>query len=331
MFRFRPESPVSLCLALLALFCVLVPAAPAFAEAKDMPKAVEGITAMNDLTSLETFVKKKKSTDDDINGFLNSVAEAYNNIEKPEKPADDASEEEKKVYATALKRHGAQQAEFNKKAEKIILKCFNLVKLSRDKESNLRSDVNRTAALVISNLAPRMTEDQREKFSAKLIKSLDGLAKAKYKVNADALEAGFAALGHMKLIKSLEWMADEFIHTKNSDDQIVRLIAAHKAMVMFPHADTPGKLRYAIVKEMVKTYSGTETQSEQTTNDKNVQAAKAFWDRVRVDAIKVLQHFAGETAQTEDGQVFNRVNDFEAWFREHKSAKKAPWKDEKDK
>jgi hypothetical protein len=325
MSRFRRPS----CLTLLAFFCVALPAVPAFSEAKEAPKAVDGITAMNDLTSLEGFIKKKKSTDDDINGFLNSVSDAFNNIVAPEKPADDASEEEKKIYATAVKRHESLQAEFNKKAEKAILKCFDLVKLSRDKETNLRADVNRQAAVVISNLSPRMTEDQRDSFSTKLMKSLDGLAKAKYTVNADALEAGFAALGKMRMEKSLEWMAENFIHTKNQSKEIDRLIAAHKAMVMFPHAETPGKLRYEIVKEMIKTYSGTETQAEQTTNDKNVQAAKAFWDRVRVDAIKVMQHFAGETAQTAEGQVFNRVNDFEAWFREHKSVKKAPWKDEK--
>ncbi len=334
MFRIRYESFRGRtfrrsALALLALFCVALPAVPAFAEAKEAPKAVEGITAMNDLVSLEGYVKKKKSTDDDINGFLNSVSDAFNNIEAPEKVADDASEEEKKIYATAFKRYEGQQADFNKKAEKIILKCFGLVKLSRDKKSNLRFDVNRTAALVITGLAPRMTDGQRKSFSTKLMKSLDGLAKAKYTVSAERLEAGFAALGTMRTEASLEWMAEGFIHTKNSDDQIVRLIAAQKAMVMFPNAETPGKLRYAIVKEMVKTYSGTETQSEQTTNDKNVQAAKAFWDRVRVDAIKVMQHFAGETAQTEEGQIFNRVNDFSAWFRDHKNVKKAPWKDAK--
>ena len=314
--------------ATLLICALLVPALPAApASADEVAEKVQLEAVLADLESLETFVKKRKRTDNvEFKEYLSLVASAYGNFEEPEAPAEDASDEVKKQHAKVRRAFDKGVEDFQKRAEKAIFKCLTMVKLDRN-ENNTRTEVNQHAASEIAGMAPRMGEDSRERISKSLIKELEGLRKAKYDVDALFLEKAFAALAALDVPSSLGWMKDNFIHTKSTDSEIDRLVAAHKAMVMF--TKPKGKVRFEIVKEMIKTYAGVESQAEQNSSDAKVLAKKAFWDRIRVDTIKVVQTFAGDSAQTPEGQIFNRMQEFQQWWNDNKNPKKAPWTDPK--
>ncbi|MFV1958985.1 MAG: hypothetical protein ACC662_06185 [Planctomycetota bacterium] len=171
-------------------------------------------------------------------------------------------------------------------------------------------------------------EKTRAKISAQIILALERtIFKAKgYQVPTLLLDTAFASLGKLANIGNLEWMREKFIHTRNSPDQVDRLNSAHKAMLLFH--DVEGKIRYSIVEAMVTTYSGPESQAEHgNPTDKKVQTAKAFWDKVKNDVIKVIQYYAGQPAD-ENGELLASVEDFQKWWRKHKNPKRAPWRDE---
>ena len=306
-----------LVLPLLALLALAIPAQAA---------AVAPEEAGRDLEQLAAYVKKKKSLNDDLVEYLKAVSAAYNNFEMPAQPAEDASEDEKKAWVTEKKKADKAQSDFNKKAKKLIFKCLTLQRIDRSGSTNLRDDVNIRSAEIVGELAKVMDESDRKDTSKRLIKSIESLKKAKYQVNADHLDAMFAALGLLNEASSLEWMLEEYSNTNNADDAIVSLIAAHKAMVLF--TDMPGSLAYEISDEFTKTYSSVESQAEQSSTDKNVQAAKRMWDRIRVYTIRVVQYYAKEPTD-EEGQALNTMETLYYWFKDHKNKRKAPWVEEK--
>lgn len=304
---------------LLPLLLILLIAAPALAE--------DAGQAEKDLTQLEQFIKKKRKTiPEDYIAYLDAVQKAYGSFTKPPQPADDASEDEKKAYANELKKIEKDQADFDKKAEKAIFKCLTITRLDRSQTTNELDEVNIRAARILGDLGATMDEKKRDSISKKVMKEIEGLDKAKHDVRSDLLEQMFGTLAKLNRPKSLEWMIDNYIHTKNRDEDVIRLIAAQKAMIQF--RDVPGKLRYQICKDMITTYSSVESQAEQSTNDPNIQAKKAFWDRIRVDAIKVVQFFGAEP-KDEDQAVINTMDGFLQWWRDVKSPRHALWKDEK--
>lgn len=304
---------------LLPVLLIALIAVPAAAE--------DAGQAAKDLTQLETFIKKKRKTiPEDYIAYLDAVKKAYGNFTKPPKPADDAGEEEKKAHANELKKVVKAQADFDKKAEKAIFKCLTITRLDRSQTTNELDEVNIRAAKILGELGSTMAEKKRDSISKKVIKEIEGLDKAKHDVRSDLLEQMFMTLAQLNRPSGLSWMVDNYIHTKSRDEDVIRLVAAHKAMIEFK--EVPGKLRYAICKDMITTYSSVESQAEQSTNDPNIQAKKAFWDRIRVDAIKVVQFFGGEP-QDEDQQVINTMGGFQRWWRSVKAPKHALWKDEK--
>ena len=103
------------------------------------------------------------------------------------------------------------------------------------------------------------------------------------------------------------------------------LVGAHKAMILFK--SVPGKQRYAICDKMIKIYTGVEVRAEQASNDPQVQAKKRFWDKIKTDTIPVVQYYASEP-KDDEGQALAKMVEFQAWFRDHKNARKAPWKDD---
>lgn len=304
---------------ILPAILVLLLAAPAM--------AADAGQAQDDLAQLETFIKKKKRTiPEDYIAYLDAVQKAYGSFEKPPKPADDATEDEKKAYATTLKKLDKAQADFNKSAEKAFFKCLKLLRLDRAGTTNQLDEVNIRAARILGELSARMDDSGRSRISKKLMKEIEGLDKAKHDVRGDLLEQMFSSLAQHNQTASLSWMADNYIHTKSRDEDVTRLVAAHKAMIKF--TNVPGKVRYAVCKEMIKTYSSVESQAEQSSNEPAIQAKKQFWDQVRVDAIKVVQYYGGDP-EDGDKQVINTMTGFADWWRTVKSPKALPWKDEK--
>ncbi len=333
----------------LVLVSLLLLSGPAGAAAVDQGPPVDPVEAGNDLAQLGSDIKRKKITNEDLLQYLGVAFKAYHNFAKPEKPADleplaaDASEEDKAEWPEKKAAHDAAMKQYNaavgrvaklqeghaKKAEKLFFKALTLKKISRA-ETNIRDDVCIRAAKIIGDLSqiPVIANDpkKRKKLTDKLTKALEGLRKAKYQVSTDHLDMTFGAIGRLNHESGLKWMLDNFVHTKNAPNEVDRLVSAHKSMVLF--TEVPGKLRYAICDKFITQYQSTENSAAQSSTDPKVQATKAFWDKIRVDAIKVLQHFAQEPTDG-DGQALSTVGDFKAWFRDHKKSSKPPWVDEK--
>ena len=170
-------------------------------------------------------------------------------------------------------------------------------------------------------------ETGNPKVADQIQKALEtSIFKAKFEVPMQLLEEAFAGLGKIGEEASLDWMVKEFTHANKSPRaKVDQLIAAHKAMILFDREKIPGSLRYKLVSEMVKTYSGIESQASQSSTDKNVQAAKVFWDRIKNDAIKAVQYFSFDP-KNEDEEVLATMLEFQDWFRDHKNPKRDPWK-----
>jgi hypothetical protein len=296
-------------------------------------------TAESELDILAAKLKSSKSINEEITAALDAVSNAYHNLEGPVKPEpkavpDGASEEEQAAieaenekaqdeYETALGKFEREQEKFQKSAEKLFLKAFKLQKIHRQTERNIRDDVNIKAAQVLGATGSAKVAGQMQK-------ALEtSIFKAKFEVPMQLLEEAFAGLGKIGDEDSLDWMVKEFTHANKSPRaKVDQLIAAHKAMILFDREKVPGSLRYKLVSEMVKTYSGIESQASQSSTDKNVQAAKVFWDRIKNDAIKAVQYYAFEP-KNEDEEVLATMMEFQDWFRDHKNPKKDPWKRDK--
>ena len=321
----------ALALVALALLAFLAPR-PALAE--DI-EPVPLTRAEEALGRLNKSLKNRKSINEQLIANLDEVAEAYHNLEAPLPPElqeipDGAPEEEAKAiksanekltrgYEAEMAKFEAAQKKFRKDAQKAFIKAFKLTKIHKPTETNQRDDVNIKAVEILGN-----TGDPD--VSADIIKALEsGQFKAKgYLVPELLLETAFGALGKLNDEKSLAWMLDNFVHTNNDKDRVNQLVAAHKAMILFK--DVPGKTRYAIVEEMVKLYAGTEATASQSSTDVKVQAAKQFWDRIKNDAIKVVQVMSGEPTDDQD-QVLATMKEFQNWFRDHDNKRDPAWKD----
>ena len=329
--------PVRALLTLLVLIAALVLGpSPAVAD-EAVPVPLE--TADAELDILAAKLKSKKSINEELTAALDAVSNAYHNLEAPVAPElkeipDGTPEEEaaaikaenKKLedaHKTAMGKFERDQDKFKKSAEKLFIKALKLQKIHRQSERNIRDDVNIKAAQVLGKTG-------NPKVAGQIQKTLEtSIFKAKYEVPMGLLEEAFAALGAIGEEDSLEWMVKEFTHAKKSPRALVdQLIAAHKAMILFDREVVDGKLRYSLVQEMVKTYAGIESQASQSSTDKNVQAAKVFWDRIKNDAIKAVQYFSFDP-KNEDEEVLATMAEFQAWFRDHKNPKRPPWKNPK--
>ncbi len=322
-------------------FAILLLAALVFGIAPGQLRAegeepVDPETAELDLGRLAASLKSRKSINEAIITDLDAVALAYHNYAAPEKPTleevpEDASEDQKAAiqkrnddltdeYDTKMVKYEREKEKYQKDALKLYMKAFKLVRVHGNTDRNTRDDVNIKAAQIIGASGnPRASRD--------LIKALESsVFKAKYDVPQLFLEEAFAALGRLNDMDSLQWMIKEFTHAKSSPPEVVhQLIAAHKAMVLF--VNVPGKLRYEVVEDMIKQYAGVEAQARQSKNDPATQAKKRFWDSIKNDAIKVVQHYAG-APRNDDDEAYATMMEFQDWFRDHKNPKRAPWVEE---
>lgn len=338
-----PSRPWRLGAALL--FCaasgllVGVPGRSALAEgpeaAPEAP-AAEMPEALADLEKLEDALKNRKSINDEIIQYLDLVGGHFRAIKAPEKPADDAPQEEKDKYEQDLKKFEKDFADYRKKAEKAIFKALGLTKLSR--ETNERNEVNMKAAQVIGAMgaafpgSPAKVKDDavvkenvdaREDLAKKLMKEIEGLHKAKYDLSSDVLQAAFGALGDLNTFNSVAWMLENYSHAKNNE--VMWLVAAHKALIKF--SDVPGSLRYDLVEQFVRTYVGVESAANNSSTDPKDQAKKRFWDDIRTFTVPVVAYYAGNPVNPDTNEALSTMAQFDEWFRDHKNKRKAPWVD----
>lgn len=285
-----------------------------------------------EIDGLKTFVGKSRSSNEDILGAIDAVLNVYKNLVPPEAPTlvvipEDADEDTRKEmekentkrereHERAMKDYDKDAEDFREDAIKLFGKALSLEKIDRGTETNVRTDVNVAAARA---LAETGHEDATREVRKALEKTI---LKAKYSVSQLLLDEAFLALAKLNEMDSLEWMVKEFTHTKSSPvEEVDQLLSAHKAMVQFQQV--PGMLRYEIVKEMVKSYTPVETAAD--TGTAETQSQKQFWDRIKNDAIKVVQRYAGDSAVDENGQAIATMANFSDWFRDHKNARRAPW------
>lgn len=320
-----PSTARMLTVALLALVvtCTGV-VTPAVAAPDAVAPAVEFSEAERDLATLRKNLRSSKSLDDEIIRYMNLVATAHVNMAVPE----DAAAQAKFEKVLSKYRHDA---------ELLMLKALRLKKLR--KKVNLRTDVNVHAAKVIGQLADAYPGAEgakpRAHLSNHLRNEIRGLQGAKHDVHADVLEAALASLAMLGDIKSLDWMLDEFSHTKAVE--VDWLVAAHKAMVKFPvkpdessgRAFAPGRMRQAIVNKFITIYTAVETAANTSSNDAGILAKKRLWDRMKSHTIPVLQHFAHAPRDPATGAAYATMKEFQRWFRDHRSLRRAPWRDPK--
>ncbi len=309
--------PRVLALALAALFVVgsVVAAPPALAG--------DLTTANSDLDLLKKSTKSK-GTNADLLQYLSDVFGAYKSLEGPPKPADDASDEEKKKWASDNTKFEKQRDKFRSDAQKLILKIMTLVKVKDG--TNVRDEVNIKAANTLGEMGPLLDEKGRKSLSKSIMGAIDKrLTKVKtHDVNTDHLAAAFGALGQLNHPSSLQWMLKNHCHANEVKKQYI--IAAHKAMVLFK--DVPGKLRYEVCSQFVKVYGGVEAQANKSSTDAKDLAKKRFWDDIKTYTIPVVQHYAGKPTDKE-GSALATMEAFTAFMREFKNARKAPWVDAK--
>ena len=328
---------VSVLIPCVALACLAALVPPAGADAVAEPRPLH--EAAKDLTTLETYLKDRKAINDQINQYLIEVAGAYVNMQVPEAPAADASEDEKAAHEGVMKKFHKELENFRKRANKALLKAFGLTRVK--KGTNQRDDVNARAAEMIGSLVKAYPGPEGAKargtISKKLRSAAEKLKKVKHDLNTDTLNAAFLALGNLGDLDTLRWMLDEYSHAKEVEDDW--LIAAHTAMVRFPvtpeQADktgtamVPGKLRFEIVDSFVTTYAGVEAAANTSSNDPKDRAKKRFWDNIKNTTLPVLQHFSRAPKDPESGEALATAGEFQSWLRKNKNLRKAPWADPK--
>ena len=342
------SAPLRRVLALCAAGLLAVTLAPGTGAWAEGPVAAPAATAvaldeaLGDLDKLEEAMKSKKSINDEIIQYLDLVGTHFRAIQGPEAPAADAGDEARKAYEDALARHEKDVADYRKKAEKLIFKALGLTRLKRS--TNERDEVNLKAAQVLGGLAAAYpgtvaethSEDEavakrakhnlgeREDLAKKLRKEIEGLHKIKYDLNTDVLQAAFAALGDLDTVDSIEWMIENYSHAKNNE--VEWLVAAHKSLIKFTYA--PGRVRYDLVEQFVRTYAGVESAANTSSTDAKDLAKKRFWDDIRTFTVQVVQFYAGNPVDAESNEALSTMAQFDDWFRDHKNVRKAPWVDD---
>ena len=302
-------------------------------EAAKQPPAEDLASANADLEKFKAALKDRKARDDEITEFMAAVGRHYVAIKAPD-PVDDP-----KAQAKAESTHAKAVEGYRKAALKLIFKAYGKTKVKGS--TNTKDEVNLKAAEVIGSLAkahmggePGSAEAKaglkaREDISKRLRKDVEKLKKIKHDLNTDVLDASFKALGAHNTKGNLQWMLDEYSHAKNNEVDWLR--AAHKAMISF--TGVPGKLRYAIVEQFIRTYAGVESSAETSSIDPNDQAKKRFWDDIKTFTIPVVQYYArapgGEVPADAEGNALAKMSQFQTWFKEHKRPNRAPWVDPK--
>ncbi len=287
------------------------------------------------LDRLEDLLRSSRSMNEDILAALADVVQLYLQPPPPPgtvthaPPPDGTATERRFVHEANLRllaeeegwseAYLAKVRTFRRSAERLFLEALRLQKIERRSERNLRDDVNIQAAQILGATG-------NPQVASKIQNVLETtIFKAQHEVSMQLLVECFAALARIGDEDSLEWMVKEFTHGKRSPRSSVdRLVAAQKAMIVFDRERVPGALRYELVREMIKTYAGVESQASQSSTDVPIQAAKVFWNRIGSDAVKVVQYFSFDP-QDEDGEVLATMHEYQEWFRDHKNPRKPPW------
>jgi hypothetical protein len=288
---------------------VVPPAGDPAAPPPKKPEPVLKAKAEEELKLLESHLKQKKGDNNsDILASLDSVANAYHNY-APNDEAGQATLEEDK-------------AKYQKEVEKVFLDAYKLKRINPKAKANERDDVNIKAVQLIATFRPDVTDN--------LIKILtEVIFKVKeddYKVPQTLIDESFKAVGMLGDKKAgMPWLMT-WIKYDNTAGMPERIKAAYDAMVLMKVLEVPGKVRFQIVKDTLKTFPGVE-QSAQQNQTKEQRSQKEVWDKIKGSVIKALQYYSQEPKNAK-GQLFSTVKEFNEWFRDHDGSDPL-WKDPK--
>jgi hypothetical protein len=297
-------------------------------------------TAQMELERLENALRSRHAVNDELLGDLSAVLQAYLYLEDPpelklspvpdgatpeeRESIEDANRDREREWKRAKRRWSRAAKRFRGDAEDAFLDALGEVEIGRDTDRNIREPVN---ILASRTLAATRNPDLAEGMQRVLEREI---LDAKHDVSSGLLEEAFANLARLGNHETLEWLVDDFTHTRSTPQSAVeQLRAAHKAILLFKPKKVPGDLRYEVVEQFVRAYSGVESVAEQSSADASAARARIFWNQIRNEVIRILQQFAGAPTDAR-GAVFGRVEDFQNWFREHKNPRKAPWVDDEE-
>jgi hypothetical protein len=237
-----------------------------------------------------------------------------------------AVEELARLHA-ALDAGRREHRVLQRKVEAGLLRALVLFRAERAApEKNLCRDTNVLAAQKLGGLAGTLGAKDRKALSTSIRERVEHVIRDKWDPESwyqPHLDATFEALAALDDKGTLKWMLESYHHTLTRE--VAFLIAAHQAMVKF--RDVPGPLRYEICDTMITAYAGVEAVAMKNSNVPQDQAKKLFWDQVRTHTIPVVQTFARRPLN-ERGEALSTMREFQAWWREHKDKRKAPWRDE---
>ena len=287
------------------------------ARSASAAEPVDLVTAVEHAKDLERLLAKSGSTNEALVEAIGIVAQEFHEVLAPTDPA-------------ALREFRDAVKSYRRRARSHLLAALLLVDVDPKTRVNLRDlvCVEGARALGVVFADARAVASIRRDVSLDIRRALEtSLYRPRaYRVSMELAEACFDALARMNERTSLEWMVAEHIHTRDVPEDIVQMLAAQRAMVKFNRV--PGVLRFQIVKRMISLYAGSETLAEDVIRfpGSRAQAAKQFWDKVRVTVIAVLQFYC-RMPVNERGQAFSTLREFQVWWQRHDNVTRDPWLD----
>jgi len=234
----------------------------------------------------------------------------------------DALERERAQVRAAVAAFEKEIVKNRKNVLDALLDALTLEKIQDGK--NLHDAVNVQAAALIPQAAWTLDEKGRARLTRDLVRAVETLQKRRDPtVRPDVLAAALEALARAGDLSGLEWMADNYLHTRDNEKD--GLVAAHRAMILYENV--PGKMRYRICDVIIKVYLAVEAQADQDAADAAGNARfRRLWSVIGPGVIACLQHFAGRPADA-DGAPLDRMEEFHAWWRGVRNPAKPPWLD----
>jgi hypothetical protein len=283
--------------------------------------------AVADVKSLGEQVRDRKRGNSDLIGTIDAIEREFFRVEPPTDAPPDWP---------------ARKREWQEKALDHLVAALRAVDAD-GRAQNARNDVNLRAAEVLGRVlgskdllllrdekAAAALRAARARALMAVLGTDFGRAGTKdHEVPAGVLEATFAALARTNDARAFDWLAKEYVHTRGGAFEEARLVAAQRALTLF--TGVPGRKRHELVEHMTRIYSGTDASARQNTPEG--RANKAFWDRVRVPVIALINHLAtapgGGPPTDEKGLGLTTMDELTAWWRAHKKPTQAPWLDPK--
>jgi uncharacterized protein (UPF0297 family) len=309
------------CLA-LGLVLVLAPVLTTSTARADEPDLSTRLaTAWEDLKVLDTLLDDDDAANASITTYIELAVDAAKALELA--PLSEEALEALPADTRRERRKNERSlTRFRDEVEDLLLEALDETELDR-MGRNQRDPINRLAGPMLAQ-APSWLEDEDDarRLARKIIRKIKRLERARHEVHADVFEGAFTALAKLGAERGLRFLMDDYLHTRKQPDDVARLRASLRGLRRV-EAMSP-KLRHALVDKMLKLYVANEALAQESSADVAAQAAKRFWDAIRVEAIALIQYIAG-FPRKDSGEALATMAAFANWFDEHDDPRKAPW------